>query len=539
MAVMLVTGGFAAIGSVGAAENAEFDGEAVDASDAINTTYVAVGDNINNTVAMTDDQSVSAGGSVTYSSAIHPESVSINSSSGSGTLAASVDDNGDILVEETGGTDSATLEELHVTYDAAQYPYVLPSDGATPVDENYTGTSSVTFNDQQTDGERVTVSAAHNESFFVVFHETSDDGNAIVEDDDGEMVSVGSSAELNGGEYGTINVDLDEQYENDMQLNAMLHTSNDGEIGEPIEESGVVSQNGQLTIGDTVMSSESDLLVGPASEETQTYMVYHPDMVVDTNITTTNGELNESEYEPEEFDETQFEVVFERSTTYESLSLSSLHVEVTLDTIAFNDIEEVTEVDPDTIILNEISESDDLKTYQFDIVEPNSSSDYTVQVNGTANAVDADEAVSAGSVQDPDGGAQSAGTVESYAMSSAGGAPFFADFGDFGALELVLGGGVLLVLIGGLLYARDESGRMGASGYSAYMGSFYNLPNLAWIAFGGVGVTMVVDYFTDFNVWSDLVVGSLGLPEITPLIAGAAIVMIAIGVNVTNTQEMG
>ena len=542
MAVMLLTGGLAAFaGGSLAAENAEFDGEAVDASDAINTTYLGAGESGNVTIAMTSSQSVSAGGSVTYTSNVHPDSVSVNSSSGSGTLSASVDANGDLLVEETGGTDSATVDELHVTYDHAQFPYVLPSDQAVATDENYTGTSSVGFNSQSTDGERLSLNAAHNGSYFIVVHEVDDNGNPITENSDGEDVNVGVSSELTG-EYSNVNVDLDEPVDSDTELAVMLHQSDDGDVGAAIEDdsSNIVQASSQLSVNDVVMTSESDLLVGPGTE-TQSYMVYHPGMVMDASVSTTNGELNESEYEPENFGESgEYTVTFERSSTYENVSLDSLFVEVGMDTIAFDDISEETEESSDSFVLDQISERDDQKVYKFEVLNPGASDEYNVTINATVNQVDAQEALSADGVPDPTGGAESDGETVSYSISAAGGAPNFFDVGDFGTFELLIGAAALLLLVGGIFYARDDSGQMAMGGYGAYMGSWMNGLNILWVGGLVVGVTMMIDYFTDINFWSDLVVngGIAELPEITPLIVGAAIVVVTISINIRNSAEV-
>ena len=131
MAVIMVFSGAAFVGGVTASENTEFDGEEVSEIDQTDTVYFHLdGDLETVTVAMTDSTEVSAGGTETYEVDGHADSAEVVNSSGSGTLEASVNDAGNVEVTETGTTDPATVEELEVTIDAAQVPYVLSSEDA-------------------------------------------------------------------------------------------------------------------------------------------------------------------------------------------------------------------------------------------------------------------------------------------------------------------------------------------------------------------------------------------------------------------------
>lgn len=115
LALVLILSVFS--GAAVASENAKFGGTSVGNADQTSTTYVDEGTDLDNvTVAMTEDQSVAAGGSVTFDTAHTATDATIVSSSGSGTLEVTVNSD-TVVVSETGGSSSATLEELNIKFD--------------------------------------------------------------------------------------------------------------------------------------------------------------------------------------------------------------------------------------------------------------------------------------------------------------------------------------------------------------------------------------------------------------------------------------
>lgn len=114
--LVLISGVGALGGTVAASENVAYDGTQADSADQTNTTYIATNSDLDNvTIQMTEDQSVTSGSSVVFNTSYEAASATINSSSGSGTLSATVN-SGNVTITETGGTSSATLESLNITF---------------------------------------------------------------------------------------------------------------------------------------------------------------------------------------------------------------------------------------------------------------------------------------------------------------------------------------------------------------------------------------------------------------------------------------
>jgi len=545
MAVLMVGGAVAFAGGAIASQNQHFDGQTVDAQHQIDTFYPSIGSDLNNvTIAMTNNVDLTAGQNKTFMTQVPADNATINASSGSGTAEAYVE-NGDVVINETGGSSSVTVEELFITFDVDQFPHVVPSSevSAYNTSDTYNTTASVTFADQQTDGERVTVSADYDSNFYVVIHEVDDNGDPITEENN-ETAHVGVSAELTPGEYNAVNIELDETFDADTELNAMLHASNNSELGDPITDGSgnAVSMNSNITVQDIVMQSGNTTLVeNPDGTEVHNYRVVDPAAFVDVNMSTDNGALNatSSLYEPDDQSgDSSFDATFTPSDHYSNVTLDQLEVYVSLHSDAFTNAEENTAENASELVLSNIADDGNYTQFKFEIVEANNFTEQTITVNGSVNAADVEDAIVVGAQPQPDGGDQGDGEMEHYGTELAGSAPFFGELGDFGLTEIAIGLAVLGLVGGGLWYAREEG--MDTGGFGAFMQGESMAMSVAYWAALGAGVTMVADYFLDeINVWSDLVVGNLGLPGVTPLVAGAGIAIAAVLMNMRNSVDVG
>jgi len=116
LAALMVALTVFAPGAAMASETVAFGGNTASTADQVNQTEIQVNSSLDNiTVQMTEDQSLSAGGSVFYETAVTPEEVNINASSGTGNLTTNITDNG-FYVNETGGSTSATSESVNATF---------------------------------------------------------------------------------------------------------------------------------------------------------------------------------------------------------------------------------------------------------------------------------------------------------------------------------------------------------------------------------------------------------------------------------------
>lgn len=283
------------------------------------------------------------------------------------------------------------------------------------------------------------------------------------------------------------------------------------------------------------MKNESVLIEDDDASEQHTYLVYARDKVVDVSYETvdTDIEFNETSMEVEAngSDATgQVVVTFTReNTTYEHVPLSKLHFEVALNTTVFSDINENSELNPNSFTLVDVRSEDDLKVYEFASQAPdNTTTDYSVRFNTTVETGEINESVVVTSVQDPDGGVEtSADRTFAHALGGGVLAPNFFNIGDIGIIPAAIGGLVLIGVVWSLYSNRDE--RSGMRGYAAYTTGWMMA---VWVVALAIGVTMVADFVlgSGFTLWTDLV-AQMGLPDVTPLIGGIAFVGVALGLN--------
>lgn len=335
-----------------------------------------------------------------------------------GDIEVSVNEEGDVEVENV-DDEEITVTGVNVEFDAAQLPYVLDSEHAEPVDDEFDGDASIVFEDQQSDGERLTVSAAHSEDFAVVFYEVDEDGDPITEEDN-ESAAVGESADLDAGDYEVINVDLDEELDEDDELAAVLY-----EDDESVEDT-----NADVTVDEVVMSDFEALVTGPAEEDPATteWMAYHADKVVDMDVSVDHGELNESEYEVNETDEDVNVTVdmTRNGTAYEDMDLDNLQLTLGLDENVFQNVEDHTELDSDVLTLDRIEDDEQPKTYVFEVQDVDSLETYTLDMSGEVTAASSDNAIEAGAYVTPDDSPETF-TSQSYEIDEGGDAGQFVE----------------------------------------------------------------------------------------------------------------
>lgn len=284
------------------------------------------------------------------------------------------------------------------------------------------------------------------------------------------------------------------------------------------------------------MENETDLVNDPDESETHTYLVYARDKVVDVTYEVVGADLefNASSNELEaNGSDGHGQLVFHvtrNNTTYEGVSLDSLKFAVELNTSFFNDINEETSEGADRIVLEDVKSTNGSKTFVWDIVkEDNTTRSYDVKVNVSATNGEANHTLVETSRQDPTGGVQvdddaafdhaiPAGTVVT--------GPEFFQVTQTTLIALAIGGLVLLLLIITLVTNRDEE--KGMRGFAAYQAG-----NMmwAWVILTTVGVTMIIDFFTGFNFWTNLT----QLSPMAVLVVGALLTVASIGINVQNS----
>jgi len=414
LALLVLAAPMMAAGPAFASETVQFDGDAADSTDQTNTTYIATNSDVGNvTIQMTEDQSVSTSGSIEYNiSFVNVSSAEINSSSGSGTLEVSVDNAKDKLyVNETGGTSSATLESLNVTYNV------------------------------------------------------SDSGG------------------------------IDVSYDNWME-------------------------------------NESTLIEDPDASETQTYLVYARDKVVDVEAEVVGAELefNESsgELEANGSDATgQFVFHLTRNnSTYEDIPLSVVQFDVGFNTTYFSDVSEETNLSTDTVVLTDIYTEDGEKHYTLEVQQPdNVTSEYwddvTVRINATAESGEVNETLSRATTQNPDGGVQTESTTRYDHAAPAGiVSPNFTEIGDLPTWAFVLGMAILVAAIVGFWYYRQQGMAMRGFGVS----DEWTEPDNLIVMVVGLGTLIAL---ADALLGSPLGVAAglagMGIPAVGVVVIGAVV----------------
>lgn len=490
-----------------ASTNAQFDGESVDEIDATGTFYVNAPDpGVENvTVSMDEDVSLTADETVTYNVGPYPSSAEVAASSGDGEVEATINADGDIEVTETTGADPATLEELHVTVDVNQINYVGSSGDAVNMDEEFSGTEMVSFEAQQSDGERLNVEASVTEDFFVVVHEVDDEGEPITEDDDENMTHIGVSEEMDAGEYHQITMVLDESIEDTQDLNVMVHESDDGEVGNAIQDLDATSE---VTVEDEVMSEVAPMIEAPAgTEEVHDYGVYNVNSMFDISI-----DIDQDEYEIGE--EVDHNISLDRNTNYDFVSVSATEFEIKFDDLSFDDIED--ETDADNLVRTDIEDTDNSTIYHFEVDDSTlTDEEYTVEFLATPNAVDEESALVASAEINPEGGVVS-DTSEDRSVELAGAG---LGFGDLPAGGMGVGAGALLIIAlgGALIYkGKDPDGRLSFGGYGATMSSDTGL-SIVWALAGIAGISMLIEvillsFGVDFQLWT-------GIEQVSLLVA--------------------
>ena len=271
-------------------------------------------------------------------------------------------------------------------------------------------------------------------------------------------------------------------------------------------------------------ASTSTLVEDPDSSEVHEYRVVNPMNYLDYEVTVDNGDYNESisEYDPNSTSE-DVQITFEvtrNNTTNEDIPLEKLYFEAGLHKSYFTDISETTEKNTSNgPVLKDITETrnNTTKTFAFDLVKVDNTSDtWTVTLNATVQEGSVDDAIVYGVESDSEGGVETSSSATIALSAGTGDAPLFFDVGDAGMMPFFIGGGVLLFVIGGLVYARQPSSQMAGFGLNAGLGK-----NIALVVLPiGVGGVMVGDYLLDsFNVITDQGVS----PEMVGLVGGVLI----------------
>ena len=531
MAVIMVFSGAAFAGGVTASENTEFDGEEVSEIDQTDTVYFHLdGDLETVTVAMTDTPALADAETVTYEMSVHADDAEVDHED----VSAEVTDEGDVEVTASASVDAEDYEVL-VTVDAAQVPYVLSSEDAESVDDS--AESSITFDNDTNDGERMVVSASHDEDFFVVFYEVDDDEI----DTDEEL---GESSELDAGEYSVINVDLNQTLDEDQDVGVMLHESDDGEPGDVITDGAEedIQDTASIEVDDVVMNSTEVLITGPDEEEEHNYQVLHPDEVIDLTVSVEdadfefdNGTLEADEDAVERDGELVFEVT-RNDTEYEDVDLSeNVTIEIELNSDFFSEIEDVT--DEDALNLTDDTEDDGVLTFVYEVDDDEDFTDdtYELRFDVMFELGEDDDVVTMSSTHNPAGGVAATDT-QSYGYAALSGivAP---DFFSVPAPAILWSGLGVFAVVGGIFAAhRQRDGSDGIEGLLPYDETW---KNAGWgiLFLGGIVAATEtalrgLSRFEDMTYIAQLVAdtGLVGHEMATTLVAIVGIVAITIAV---------
>lgn len=373
-------------------------------------------------------------------------------------------------------------------------------------------------------------------SVFYPTNITADQVKNLSESDPGD---IGVNIVDDGIYFNDTNANGDTTSEDLQSFEVVFNVSEDPPVNGSVPDAVNVSY-------DNWMENDTQLMADDDASEVHTYLVYATDKVVDVSYEFVGGdiEINEStgELAANGSDNTGKLVfhVTRNNTTYEGIPLSSLNFQVALNTTYFSDITETTDEDVDRIVLGDVASEDGDKVYTWSIVNPNNHTNtYDVQVNATVESGEANDTLVHTNVQNPDGGVESSGDT-AYAHALGGGVISSPNFWDIISDLGVVGLGIGVVVIAGILWflTRNQDPSLGMGGYAAYAGGWMMW---AWVGLLAVGLTMVFDYLdpmgVTFDIWSDLV-GTMGLPDMTPLIAGVVFVILALAMNVQNSNPM-
>lgn len=417
--VLLLSAVAGGAGIAVASQNDEFNGTSADTADQTGTTYLDAGtDTSNFSVAMTENQSISAGGSVTFDVAYTPEDATIASSSGSGTLSATVNSD-TVVVSETGGSSSATLEELQIEFD----------------------------------------------------------------------------------------------------------------VVDSTDKSGVPA------IDDEVMNASAELVSDNDNSEIHDYYIYDAEDILDVTYEFTNGNYStvdgNSAYDPESLENTTEMTVnvTRNGTVHEQVPLEYANLTLEFNEDHLKNLEDVTNTSGVTRT-DKVAAGDFVK-YVYDIDSPDATSEsdaYDLDFEFTPTSETGEDVIVVTENVDPAGGLAADHVTEIDFGESSSGLAFY-DVANVPFWAIALGGVLLVIALGALVYYRSDS-----MGFSNLFGV---APTEGAIGIASVvllfvpGILMIVDTMAgtnplpvigmEFNVFTDLVTG-LGLPSVAPLAIGALLV---------------
>lgn len=309
--------------------------------------------------------------------------------------------------------------------------------------------------------------------------------------------------------------------------------------------------NGSLADGidtSSALTTEQDLAQDPDDSENVSYVVV--DTYIDTTYDVTGdagGEINATsgDFEPNSTGPVTLSFDLSRNESdYENYTVDTLKYEVAVNTTYFADISEATSEDVDEIVLEDVKTENGEKVFVWAIQSPDNTTtehwdDITVKVDATVLSGEANATLTHTETHDPSTGGPEASYATEFGHAAGAGivAPNFFQNPAVTAVGIVVG---ILVLVGILwMLRRDRDASMGLNGYAAYSSGWMMW---AWVIALLAGATMVYDWASSmvgmlptFNFWTNLLVGS-GLPEVTTIIAGIAVVVIALGVNAQNSM---
>lgn len=297
-------------------------------------------------------------------------------------------------------------------------------------------------------------------------------------------------------------------------------------------------------------ANETTLIQDPDHTENHTYIVL--DRFADVTYSVdgeAGGEIADGEYEPNASGQVTITAdVTRNGTDYTEYNASTLKFEMALNTTYYSDIEEVTDEASDGLTLEDEKTEDGMKVFVWSVQNPdNTTSDYwddlEVAVNATAESGEANDTLRFSETHDPEGGVEA--TYDETFDHAAGGigvsGPQFTNiFTDNPIIAGVIG----LAVVGGIVYflMRDKDEKMTMNGYAAYTGGWMLW---AWLIVGLVGLSMVADVlldsFVQFDFWTNLLADNslMLVGDMTPLLGGVILLVVALALNAQNSNPTG